>query len=76
MEFDAAPKVNTFNTDYKKTGGNVAIFSENLKFDAGPKVNTVNENYKKSGGNVKVSLSLKCIIIHFEINTRSHIQCF
>ena len=56
MEYEAAPKVDTFNPQYKKTGGNVAIFSENLKFDANAKVNTVNENYKKSGGNVKVRI--------------------
>ena len=48
MEFDAAPKVDTFNRNYQKpTGGNVAIFSENLNIEGKPKVNTINENYKR-----------------------------
>ncbi len=53
--------MDTFNSEYKKQGGNVAIFSENLKFDANAKVNTVNENYKKSGGNVKVWKTFKLV---------------
>jgi hypothetical protein len=54
LDFDAEPKINTINENYKKQGGNVKIFSEPINFEADSKVDALNPNYKKTGGNVKV----------------------
>jgi hypothetical protein len=54
FEVDAQPKVDAFNPNYKKSGGNVQIINDKINFDAGPKVDHVNYEYKRGGGNKQV----------------------
>ena len=32
MEFDAAPKIDVYNHDYKKQGGNIKVNKRNIRF--------------------------------------------
>ena len=65
VEFDAGPKVDALNPNYKKQGGNAQIFNEKVEFDAAAKVDALNPNYKKQGGNVKVRLGLRLLFFTY-----------
>ena len=54
FEVDAQPKVEAFNANYRRGGGNVQIVDEKVEFDAGPKVDHKNYNYTRGGGNKQV----------------------
>ena len=59
FEVDAQPKVDAFNPNYKKSGGNVHIVNDRVIFDAEPKVDHVNYEYKRGGGNKQVKIIVR-----------------